>query len=65
MNTFDNKEKFDWKILFSIFLILINQIFAFIGGTVLIKTLFHVTSNFGICVIAIFYLIIIFMVYHV
>lgn len=65
MNNTNNKEKFDWKILFSVFLILVNQIFAFIGGTVLIKTLFHVTSNFGIVVIAIFYLIIIFMVYHI
>ena len=65
MNNTNNKGKFDWKILFSVFLILVNQIFAFIGGTVLIKTLFHVTFNFGIGVIAIFYLIVIFMVYHV
>jgi len=65
MNNTNNKTKFDWKIFFSIILIFMNQLFAFIGGTVLIKTLFHVPTGIGIGFMAIFYMIIIFMVYHV
>lgn len=65
MNNTNNKEKFDWKIPFSIFLIFMNQIFAFIGGVMFIKTLFHVPIFIGIGFIALFYMIIIFMVYNV
>ena len=65
----DNKEKFGIKIpkeigiIICIFLLFVNQLFAFIGGSVFFKTIFHVPVYIGAFLMALFYFImIVFMI---
>ena len=64
----DEKEKFGIKIpekigiIICIFLLFMNQLFAFIGGSVFFKTIFHVPLYIGIMVMGLFYFIVIFVI---
>lgn len=61
----DEKEKFGIKIpkeigiIICIFLLFVNQLFAFIGGSVFFKTIFHVPLYIGVMVMGLFYFIMI------
>ena len=49
-------------ILAALFLLIVNAIFAFIGGTVFFETIFHVPVYIGAFIMAIFYVIMIFVI---
>jgi Mn2+/Fe2+ NRAMP family transporter len=49
-------------ILAALFLLITNAIFAFIGGTVFFKTIFHVPVYIGTFIMAIFYVVMIFVI---
>lgn len=65
----DEKGKFGIKIperiglIICVFLLFINQLFAFMGGSVFFKTIFHVPLYVGAFLMALFYFImIVFMI---
>lgn len=64
----DEKGKFGIKIpekigiIICIFLLFMNQLFAFIGGGVFFKTIFHVPLYVGAFLMALFYFIMIIIV---
>ena len=49
-------------ILAALFLLIVNAIFAFIGGTVFFETIFHVPVYIGTFIMTIFYVIMIFII---
>ena len=61
----DEKGKFGIKIpekfalFICIFLLFTNQVFAFIGGSVFFKTIFHVPLYIGVMLMTLFYFVMI------
>ena len=51
-------------IISSFILIIMNQLFAFIGGSVFFKTIFHVPLYIGVMLMGIFYSGMIFMIFY-
>lgn len=49
-------------ILAALFLLIANAIFAFIGGTVFFETIFHVPVYIGTFIMAVFYVVMIFVI---
>lgn len=62
----DKEEKFKIIIpkgvglIISVLMLFINQIFAFIGGTVFFKTILNVPTYMGVFIMALFYCLMIF-----
>ena len=51
-------------IISSFILIIMNQLFAFIGGSVFFETIFHVPLYIGVMLMGIFYSGMIFMIFY-
>ena len=56
--------KYDIKLGLAVFILFINQVFAFIGGTVFFKNIFHVSYWVGFLMMALFYVIISFVLHY-
>lgn len=53
--------KYDIKLGLAVFMLFLNQVFAFMGGTVFFKNIFHVSYCGGFLLMALFYIIISFV----
>ena len=53
--------KYDIKLGLAVFMLFLNQVFAFMGGTVFFKNIFHVSYWVGFLMMALFYIIISFV----
>ena len=56
--------KYDIKLGIAVFMLFMNQVFAFIGGTVFFKNIFHVSYCGGFLMMALFYVIISFVLHY-
>lgn len=56
--------KYDIKLGLAVFMLFMNQVFAFIGGTVFFGSLFHVPDWIGFLMMALFYVIISFVLHY-
>jgi len=53
--------KYDIKLGLAVFMLFMNQIFAFMGGTVFFKNIFHVSYTGGFLLTFLFYVIVSFI----
>lgn len=55
--------KYDIKMILAVIMLVMNQIFAFTGGTVFFKNIFHVSYTGGFLLTFLFYVIVSFITY--